>query len=322
MLVLLVLVVSMLAGCLGGGKSYRLTVQVLGVGEEPLEGASVVVGAVTKDTDADGKAVFEKVSGKVTIEVEAADYIAQSKSVTVSKDQIETIALVQDTGDVEDLMDALQDEEFEFLRMLDDGDSGFFDELNNALGYFADSILVSIEQDSFVNEVELVTLDLGQSLYLSKTLSKSILLDYEEGMATDEYLDELTEVLGFERAILFEILLTSVDFFWGDLLGELVDEVAWDLQDPEYKELIADVEFDQLEVRPPVIIIKGDTATWMQVYTIPSTVTAVDDQILTSEYSVVVEFGLVRGSAWAINEVHVKLGTDETLPKGIGLHMF
>ena len=196
LLVLLVLVVSMLAGCLGGGKSYRLTVQVLGVGEEPLEGASVVVGAVTKDTDADGKAVFEKVSGKVTIEVEAADYIAQSKSVTVSKDQIETIALVQDTGDVEDLMDALQDEEFEFLRMFDDGDSGFFDELNNALGYFAESLLVSGAAYQFFAEVEVAPLDAGQSMHVSETLSKSMLLDYEEGWAVWEYGDYLWEVLG------------------------------------------------------------------------------------------------------------------------------
>ena len=91
--VLLILALIMLVGCVGGGKVYVLTITVLGEGDLPLEGASVVSGKETKNTDADGKAVFYRSWGITKVEVTADGYQAESMLITVIKDRTGTIKL-------------------------------------------------------------------------------------------------------------------------------------------------------------------------------------------------------------------------------------
>ena len=60
--VLVVLVAALLAGCIGG-KSYRLTVQVMGVGDQVLRGQRCC-GSVTEETDSEGKLSLQRSLGR------------------------------------------------------------------------------------------------------------------------------------------------------------------------------------------------------------------------------------------------------------------
>jgi uncharacterized membrane protein len=93
--VLLVLVVTLLTGCIGFGKTYQLTIAVLGEDDLPLEGAHVVIGKETKVTDAAGKVVFELRLGVVKVEVSAEGYQAQSKPLVLLKHRAGTIRMVK-----------------------------------------------------------------------------------------------------------------------------------------------------------------------------------------------------------------------------------
>lgn len=317
--VLVVLVAALLAGCIGG-KSYRLTVQVMGVGDQVLEGASVVVGSVTEETDSEGKAVFEKVSGQVTIEVTAADYLPTSKTVTVAQDQTEIIVLGQDTADVEELMAAFRGEGFNLSEDEPDEDV-FFEQLEAALGYFAESVLVSYEEDFFVDEVEIDTQDFGYAMFQSKILPKEILLDYDEETSLEEYFDYLRDTMGEDRSSLLRLVLMSVDFIWGEMLDGVIDELAHQLEDDDAG-IITSTAFGDVEADSPVVIIEGDTATWTEVYRASSTIITVDEQILTGEYSVTVQFGLVKDAKWMISEIYVQAEQHEMLPMGLRSFLF
>ncbi len=84
----------MLTGCLGGGSkaNYKLTIKVMGE-SAPVEGASVVANSSTKDTDSKGIAIFEKMSGKVTVEVKAKGYKPETKTYQINKDETKEIRL-------------------------------------------------------------------------------------------------------------------------------------------------------------------------------------------------------------------------------------
>ena len=308
--VIIMLAVALLAGCVGGGKSYVLTVQVLGSDQEPLEGASVVVGSVTEETDSEGKVVFAKVFGQVTIEVTAEDYLPASASVTVTKDHTETMILGQDTADVEAVMEAFQAEGF---SLGDSEDEEFFDQLPRAFAYFTEPFLFSLTLESFVEEVEMAPLNLGQRIYMGESFSTEFFLFYEEGWDRWEYLDHVRGSLGE-----YEILVTFLFGFIDSSLDGFLQEVAdgW-RSDVSGDDSIASVEHTDLDTSLPVVTLSGSSATWRQVSSIESTTTTMDEEVLTGTYTLTVEVGLIKDVEWQIHEIHVHLLIDETLPDGL-----
>jgi len=67
---------------------------------------------------------------------------------------------------------------------------------------------------------------------------------------------------------------------------------------------------------PAVVSVVGNSATWMQNYTIAATITAIDDQILTGDYSSVVEIDFVKDSTWKISSVRVTISDYSPWPEG------
>jgi hypothetical protein len=130
---LLLLVISLLSGCLDGilnnKKTYKLTVTVLEEAtDNPIQGAVVeIVGKVGahQETDKDGKANLVGLSETLELNIEAPGYLPQSKSVVMNKDQSIVVKLaINATGTVvatpEQLAQVIADEEVESIVLASD----------------------------------------------------------------------------------------------------------------------------------------------------------------------------------------------------------
>ncbi len=103
MLSVLLILALFTTGCFGlfTTSTYRLNVTVLdGNNDQPIEGASVVVGNAAKDTDEDGHATFPSLSGTVTIEVTAGGFDAVTRTVTMN--QARNVTIRMGVGDIVD----------------------------------------------------------------------------------------------------------------------------------------------------------------------------------------------------------------------------
>ena len=109
---------------------------------------------------------------------------------------------------------------------------------------------------------------------------------------------------------------TFVDFSLGDLLLEAAQQIAEELED---EESIVRVDHSELDESTPVVTIRGNSATWTKTYTINSTTTTQDEQVLTGTYSCIIEVGLVKDTEWKINGLQIDLIVDETVPEGTAL---
>lgn len=105
---IIVLVVSLLSGCIGGGSNnpstFHLTVAVLDdAAKQPVVGAVVeVVGRelAVQETDANGRVSFAKLSGTIDLLIKAVGFVEQTRTVVMSKDQNLTVYLAAELDGV------------------------------------------------------------------------------------------------------------------------------------------------------------------------------------------------------------------------------
>lgn len=105
---IIVLVVSLLSGCIGGGSNnpstFHLTVAVLDdAAKQPVVGAVVeVVGRelAVQETDANGRVSFPKLSGTIDLLIKAVGFVEQTRTVVMSKDQNLTVYLAAELDGV------------------------------------------------------------------------------------------------------------------------------------------------------------------------------------------------------------------------------
>lgn len=295
-----ILAAVVLSGCNGGGKrSYQLTVEVMGVGEVPLEGSNVIIGEMTQTTDANGKAVFKGVSGKVSVEVSAADYISDSKEVTMTSDRTITFALIHDA---EGVMNTLQEAEFRLSELYQDHDPDFFDQLQAMLDYFADLFDVSERWEWFVDTIDVAPL--GEVESASTTFPRDVLLDFDKNWGVAEYKDYLKEALEEDADLLFGILLRTVDFALDQALSQEVARYLTYLNGPgALGAWVKNAENGEMVVHPPHLSVDGSSAAWMQRYTLVTQIETVDEQNFAAQHSLDIEVGLVKESTWKIRSI-------------------
>jgi hypothetical protein len=218
------------------------------------------------------------------------------------------------TADVERVMNALKNEELRLSALFEGDDPDFFDEAERAFAYLADSFVVSMEQIYVTEEVDIKPLDYGRSWFVSKEFSKAVLLDFEQDWDVQAYRDHLWDVFDdYDRVELFRLLLRVVDFSRSEAFSE---EVSSHMEFMAEAGWVKEAERAEMVVAPAVVSVVGNSATWMQNYTIAATITAIDDQILTCDYSCVVEIDFVKDSTWKISSVRVTISDCSPWPEG------
>ncbi len=227
----------------------------------------------------------------------------------------------EDVAAVEALIADLAGEDFALSELLYSSDSAdaaeFYAQLEDALDYFADSFEVSLAYETFIKEVE--PLDIGTSFFLSRTLHKEVLLDYEPEWDLWEYEDNLSETMDYDDFEVFTSLLYALDF---NYIAEFVDMTEYLKNSYEESELIAEVEFSDAVTNDAVIEVNGNAATWSQAYSVTSTIKTTDDQTLAGKYESILSFSLTKEPDWTITDVHIGIVIDEALPRGLDYYFW